>query len=245
MKVALFIAGQPRFTPAFHIYLRQLKGITQGDFHMCLWESDWAWNEEQARAKIEPMLGEPFKLKKLSIVKEPPYQLPPYTKLVHVTEEKESVRWWYKRRRGMWQSTNYVFNMIDDEYDAVIKCRGDGRFYSDVDIASVDISKGSISPSNCRHGIIGKEVSDQWCMGTYDDMKFFSDMIYHMDEYIPEMCPDWETDVHRWASEYLLGRHYLKYNRQQLAGNFQYALKADGRAYMDDKDLHVPITQYR
>jgi len=242
MRVALMAAGQPRFTPAFPIFLNQLKGITQADLYFYFWDSDWAHTAEEAAHKIQPYLIEPFQIKKIVIEPEPSYLLPPHV-LEHNTEEKESVRWWYRRRRAMWTSIHRVFNLIPDEYDMIIKFRGEGRLDRDIDLNTIDLSKGAVSPENARHGTVGREACDQFCLGKYEDMKFFSNMINHFDRYISEVYPQWEYDVHKWSSEHLLGWHYFKNIKYQVPGNFKFALKFEGRSNFDDKDLHIPITQ--
>ncbi len=242
MKVALIAGGQPRFTTSFNIFLRQLKGMDQADLFLYFWETEWARTAEEARSKIEPMLFSPYNLKTVVIEPEPPYQLPPHNR-EHNTEEKESVRWWYRRRRAMWLSTYRAFNLIDDQYDMVIKFRGEGRLDREVDLRTLDLSKGAVSPANNRHGTKGREACDQFCLGTYDDMKFFADMTHHMDEYIFEVYPPWEHNVHEWSSEHLLGWHYFKNSRSQIPGPFNFHLKAEGRSNFDDKDLHIPIGQ--
>ena len=56
MKVALLTGGQPRFTPDFIKVLNQLQGFDSADIYMCLWKSDWAYTDDQARVKIEKVL---------------------------------------------------------------------------------------------------------------------------------------------------------------------------------------------
>ena len=242
MRIALMAAGQPRFTQAFDIFLRQLKGMGQADLYFYFWDSPWAHTPQEAEIKISPSLFDPYKIKKIIIEPEPPYQLPSHI-LEHNTEEKESVRWWYRRRRSMWLSIHRVFKLIPNEYDMIIKFRGEGRLDRDLDLRTIDLSQGSISPENNRHGTKGREACDQICFGTYEQIKFFSKMTHYLDGYIFEVYPQWESDVHGWSSEHLLGWHYFKNVQYQLPGNFKYALKHEGRSSFDDKDLHVPIRQ--
>jgi hypothetical protein len=243
MKVALIVAGQPRFTPSFPIFLNQLKGVDQIDVYMFLWDSWWATTSEQALSKIQPLCPPLYNIKRIVVEKEPPYQLPPH-QFNHNTEEKESVRWWYKRRRAMWMSTYRAFELIEEPYDMIIKGRGDVRLDRDLDLNTVDMSRGAVGPANNRHGTKGREICDQLCIGTPEDMRFFANMTFHVDNYIPIVCDYWEQDVHDWASEHLLGYYYFKHNKQQVPGNFNIALKAEGRSLFDDKDLHLPTTTF-
>lgn len=240
MKAALIIGGQPRFTDAFRILMTQLKGVEQADIYMCLWATAWARNAEEARAKIEPILAPGYTLKKIEVMLQPPFRLPS-PKKSHITEEKESVRWWYKRRRGMWTSIRRAFDLIDQDYDVIIKCRGDGRLDKDIDISSFDLSKGLVYPSWPRNGWPGGKICDQFAFGLHKDMKFYVGMIDHMDEYIPVVCDYWEDNVHDWASEHLLNHHLVTHGVEQILGDFGHVLKGEGRSEFDDKDLHLGI----
>lgn len=240
MKAAILLGGQPRFTEAFPILMRQLKGLTQADMYMCLWASNWARTAEEARAKIEPILAPGYTLKKIEVIDQPPYQLPPHAKQ-HNTEEKESVRWWYKRRLGMWMSINRAFNLVEEDYDVYIKCRGDGRLDRDIDISLFDLNRGLVYPAWPRHGWPGKEICDQFAFGTRKDMRFYVDMVNHIDQYIPEVCSYWEDNVHDWASEHMLSHHLVKHGVAEIIGDFKHFLKHEGRSSFDDKDLHLGV----
>ena len=242
MKVAIILGGQPRFTAAFQILLNQLQGFDSADMFMCLWSTPWATNVQQARAKIVPLLESypKYNLRNLIVLPQPQYKLPPHSK-DHNTEEKESVRWWYKRRYGMWLSSYLAYYLIDQQYDAVIKIRGEGHLDRDLDISKLDLSSNLIFPSAPRHGRLGKEICDQFVVGTHKGMEFYVDMVNRIDSYIPEVCSYWEDNVHDWASEHLLSYHLDKYSVQQVLGDFKHILKGHGRSVFDDKDLHLPI----
>jgi hypothetical protein len=91
MKVALLTGGQPRFTPDFINVLNQLQGFDSADIYMCLWKSDWAYTDDQARVKIEKVLPSRYNLAKIKIVEQPQYTLPPHTLDLPI-EEPENVR---------------------------------------------------------------------------------------------------------------------------------------------------------
>lgn len=243
MKVALVYGGQARFTPAFPICLQQIKGADQIDLYLYLWASDWAQTAQQARAKLGLLLPPNVNLKKLVV--EPDPELPPLPphELEHTVEEHATILWWWRRRYGMWTSIKRAVELIDEDYDVVVKFRGDGRLDRDIDINTIDISQGLVVPENSRCGVIeGQRVSDQFGIGTLADVRFFASLIDYMYEYITEY-PNWETDGHCWASEIMLGKHYFNNNRQQINGDFQYMLKSEGRSHFDDKHLHHPVTQ--
>jgi hypothetical protein len=240
MKAALILGGQPRFTEAFNILMSQLNGIEQADIYACFWATAWARTAEEARAKIEPILLPGFTLKEIEVVAQPKYQLPPHTGQ-HYTEEKESVRWWYKRRLGMWTSIRRAFDLIKDDYDVIIRCRPDGRLDKTLDISSFDLSKGLIYPAWPRNGWPGGKICDQFAFGLYSDMRFYTEVVDHINNYIPEVCDYWESNVHDWASEHMLNHHLVKHGVEQIIGDFGHVLKGEGRSNFDDKDLHLGI----
>jgi hypothetical protein len=94
MRIALVTGGQPRFTPDFVRLMTLLKGFDTADIYMNLWASDWANDEEQARHKIEKILLPNYQLAKVSIVSQPPYELPPHRDPV-ADPAPENVHWWY------------------------------------------------------------------------------------------------------------------------------------------------------
>ena len=243
MKIALLIHGQPRFTPAFQILMAQLQGWDQADLYFVLWRSDWAQDAEEAQAKIQPILAPGYNIKEIIITDQPDRPLP-NPKFSHPTDEKESVRWWYKRRVGMWLSLKMAFDLVDpnENYDLILKVRGDGRLDRSINLASVDIAPYKmLYPCWPRNGYPGGEICDQFLIADYEGMSFYADMINHIDEYIVEVYPEWESDVHRWASEHMLNHHMVKNGRTQHCADFRHMLKNDGRADCDDKDLHLQI----
>jgi hypothetical protein len=240
MKVAIILGGQPRFTEAFKILMQQLQGFDQADFFMCLWKTDWASTSQEARSKIEPMLLPNYNLKNLIVMSQPQYQLP-QCKKDHPTEDKGGVRWYYKRRYGMWLSSYIAYHLIDQKYDLVIKARGDGRLDRAVNLSSIDLSPKLIFPSYPRHGHPGGEICDQFVFGSHEGMAFYVDMVNKMNDYIPQVCSFWEDDPHEWASEHLLNWHLVQNNLPQCIGDYKHILKYEGRSSFDDKDTHLGI----
>jgi hypothetical protein len=240
MKVALILGGQPRFTDAFQILMQQLHGFDQADMFMCLWDSDWAHNPQTARAKIEPILQPKYNLRNLIVLPQPEYHLP-QCKKEHVGEEKGGVRWYYKRRYGMWLSSYLAYHLIDQEYDMVIKCRGDGRLEQPMDLSAIDLTPGLIFPSWPRNGWPDGKICDQFVIGTHKGLEFYVDMVNHFNRYIPEVCSFWEDDPHEWASEHILNWHLKQNNWTQYVGDYKHYLKNEGRSMFDDKDSHLPV----
>lgn len=233
MKIALIGHGQPRFTNAFIVLMKQLKGFERADFYMNFWSTPWAPTSDHLKNILDPVLEPGFNLKRVEVLDEPTYQLPPHV-LNHESHEKESTHWWYRRRRGMWLSLKMAYDLIDEDYDIIIKFRPDGRLDRDIDVNTLDMSQDMIYPSNHRCGFDAMKICDQFVFATPAGMKFYSDMINHIDEYIPKIAPGWEHNVHTWASEHLLGYHMLLNKKVQHVGDYQHLLRVDGVSPNDD-----------
>jgi hypothetical protein len=241
MKIALLVHGQPRFTPAFQILMSQLQGWSQANLYFGLWKSSWAETSEQAFAKIDPILNPGYRIKDILVIDQPDRPLP-NPKLLHDTDEYASIRWFYKRRIGMWLSLKLTWDLVKEDYDLIIKIRGEGRLDQNINLNEIDIDQYEmIYPCYPRHGILGGEICDQFLISNKKGMDFYANLINYIDEYIPEVCPEWETKGHDWASEHLLNYYMVKHNKVQHCMNFKHLLKQEGRADCDDKDVHLPI----
>lgn len=233
MKIALIAGGQPRFTNSFATLMNQLRGFDRADIYMCLWKTPAATTAVEARAQIDPILRPGYCIKKIKVIDQPEFELPPH-RLTYNFEEKESLGWWYKRRRGMWESIRQAYNLIDDSYDMVIKFRPDGRLDRIVDVNQY-LNEELVFPSNHRNGLADMKICDQFVFGTQEGLKFYTSLIDHFNDYIPQVYPDWESDLHEWSSEHLLGHHLLINKKTQTVGDYQHLLRVDGISPFDDK----------
>jgi hypothetical protein len=233
MKLALIAGGQPRFTRSFHVLMDQLKGFDQADLYMCLWTTPAAVDCDSARSQIEPMLLPRYRLKRVKVMDQPSFEMPPH-KFEYDFDERESLGWWYKRRHGMWASIREAYDLIDEEYDMIIKFRPDGRLDRMVDVNRY-LDQEMVFPSNHRNGLADMKICDQFVFGTQQGLKFYTSLIDHFNNYIPQVYPDWESDLHEWSSEHLLGHHMLVNKKTQTVGDYQHLLRVDGISPFDDK----------
>lgn len=247
MKIALIAGGQPRFTQEFLALMNQLQGFQVADLYFNFWSSPWVQTEDEGRKKIESILPSRYRLAKLMIIDQPPYELPPHKKY-HPPEEYPNVRWAYKRRIGMWLSTQMAFNLIEDQYDAVLKVRPDGMLTDNLNVNQLDLKTNDlIFPKEPRNGHPGREICDQFVVGTYEGLKFYSGLADKFQQYVPEVCSFWEDNIHEWASEHLLFHHLEQHNRVQTLGNFGVILPGQaksltrGRSPFTDNHYHHPI----
>ena len=239
MKIALIAGGQPRFTPDFITLMKQLKGFDQADLYMTFWNSDWAKTDEEARSKVERILLPNYNLAKITLCDQPEYTLPLHT-LNHLPAEPENIHWWYKRRLGMWQSLQMAYNLIDQEYDAVIKFRLDGRLFDDLDIRTLDLKNNELLfPDHNKAGFDDYRICDLFAVGTQSGMKFYSDIADHYNTLVPIADPNWEHLGHgTWSNEHILGTYMKAHSKIQAFGDFKFHINWNGRSRFTDKHYH-------
>lgn len=243
MKIALIAAGQPRFTPDFIEFMHQLHGFNQGDFYFNFWTTpEWAGSVEEGSEKIQKILPPQYRLAKLQIVDQPAYDLPPH-KLQHPPAQPENINWWYKRRVGLWQSLQLAFNLIDQEYDAIVRFRPDGCLFEPLDISKVDlVNNDLIFPDYARNGFEDFKICDLFSIGTYEGMKFYCNMADHFRDLVPVADPKWELNGHgTWSPEHVFAVYMKMNNRQQVLGDFKFHINRYGRSRFTDKHYHHQI----
>lgn len=251
MKIALITGGQPRFTSDFITLMDQLTGFDSADIYMALWKSDWANDEAVARIKIEKVLRPRYKLAKVKLIDEPVHDLPPHPVLLD-PPSPENIQWWYQRTASQLTSNTMAFDLIDQQYDVVIKFRLDGRLESNLDLQSLDlVTNKLISPFDGWNGPTGKSASDQFIIGTQEGMRLFCGLGREFKELIPIVDPTWYqmtaypgySALHRgpWSTEALLVTYLKKYNEVPAFGNFQHVFNTKGRSRFTDKHYHHPI----
>ena len=242
MKIALIAAGQPRFTPDFIIFMNQLHGFDSADFYFNFWSSSWATDTTDARQKIEKILLPNYKLAKIEIKDQPPYELPPHT-LYHPPEHPQNLHWWYKRRIGQWQSIQMAFNLIEQEYDMIIKFRLDGCLFNPLDVSTLDLKNNDLLFQDyARCGFDDAKVCDLFSVGTHKGMKFFCSLADHWKDLVPVCDPLWEQIPEgTWSCEHVLGTYMKQSNVQQTFGDFKFHINGRGRSRFTDKHYHHMI----
>ena len=249
MKVALVGGGQPRFTKEFSVLMKQLSGFDKADFYFNFWTSSWVKDESEARQRIESVLEPKYSLAEIRIIDQPSYELPPHQKY-HEPEAYPNTHWAYKRRLGMWLSVRLAFQLINEDYDVVLKIRPDGMLTNEVDLSKLDlVNNDLIFPNFPRNGYKGKEICDQFVIGTQSGIDFYSSLADMFGQYVPEVYPQWEDNIHYWASEHLLAHHLDKHSRQQIVGDYGVILAGQarsvtqGRSQFTDNHFHHPVVE--
>jgi hypothetical protein len=244
MKIALIAGGQPRFTPDFVTFMNQLTGFDQADFYFNFWNSDWANSEEEARAKIEKVLLPNYNLAKVQLADQPPFVLPDHD-IDLPPAQPENVLWWYERRIGMWQSIQMAYNLIDQDYDLVIKFRLDGRLEQPLDVSQLDFTQTDLlMPGINQAGFDNNRVCDLFAVGTPAGMKFYCDIADHIFDLVPQSDPLWFNRYNGpWSSEHLFGIYLQQNNRTQSFGDFKFHINTGGRSRYTDHHFHHGIVQ--
>lgn len=242
MKIALITCGHPRFTPDFITFMHQLQGFNRADIYINFWTTDWAKDEVEARTKIERVLLPKYNLAKIQIRDQPPYSLPPHTIQLE-PPRPENVLWWYERRIGMWQGLKMAYNLIDQDYDAVIRFRVDGRFFDNVYVSGLDLKNNELLyQTHARAGFDNFRICDLFTVGTQEGMKFYCDLADHLQEIIPIADPNWQYRYNGpWSSEHCLAIYLQQHNKKQVFGDFNFHINWNGRSRFTDHHFHHPI----
>lgn len=242
MKVALFTGGLPRFTIDFIRLMEQLHGFSSADIYMTLWKSDWAFTNEQARTKIEKILLPKYKLSKIEIVDQPKLNFP-NNKYDNLPIEFGDLRWYYLRRVAMFKSLELAYDLIESNYDMVIRFRLDGQLTSSLDLANIDIQKENLLIPRNGNGYPHQLINDCFSIGTRTSNDFYKHVGWQFDQLMIENSPRWEENPHTWAPEYLIADYLRKNKIKYRLGDFDHVLTTQGRSVYTDKHYHLPISQ--
>ena len=242
MRIALITGGQPRFTPDFIRLMSQLKGFDSADLYFNFWTSDWASSEEEGRKKVEAILPPNYRLAKLKIVDQPQHCLPLH-ELYHPPAQPENINWWYARRFGQAMSLSMAFDLIDQDYDLVVRFRLDGVLDREIDLSKLDFTNTDlIFPADPKAGFDDYKINDQFAIGTQAGMKFYCGIGKEFEKYVLLSDPEWECNGHgTWSLEHLMGTYMKAHNRTQTLGNFNHYINTQGRSRYTDKHYHHGI----
>jgi hypothetical protein len=246
MKVALVTGGQPRFTYDFILLMNQLSGFDSADIYMVLWKSSWAQTEAEAREKIKKILQPGYKLKRIKVIDEPTFNFPSHDVFIP-PPEPENIAWWFKRGKSQFYSLALAGDLIDENYDLVIRFRLDGRLDRAINIRSLDCRNNFILPKNSQSGFDDFKINDQFAIGTQESMMFYLNFGKEYEKLIPIADPLWVNNgVDRrsdwtWSTEHLLGTYMKIHNRPRVLGDFDHLINTQGRSKFTDKHYHHRI----
>ena len=249
MKIAMVYGGQPRFTQEFIDVMDRLKGFGTADIYMVLWRTDWAQDDAAAADRISKVLKTPYRLAKIKVVNEPAYEFPPGGE--HLSPpNNQNTAWWYSRLHIQSLGLAWAFDLIDQDYDCVVRFRGDGSVNRTIDLRSINLSTTPlVTPNNGQAGFPDLKLNDQFAIGTQSAIGIYCSLGYHIKELVPTCDPEWNRsdtlDASRWTwgREHLLG-HWLRQRGIPITvGDFGITLNAYGRTSFTDKHYHHGIAK--
>ena len=233
MRVAITVAGEPRFCEEFDHFLDKLTGFDQIDWYFFLWKESYPhpfyksnliapnWrviDQDWATQKITENLPANHRLAKLVLADQKDYESPPVSGNIGYQVNVYNV--W-----KMYQSLKESDALRNDEtYDLVIRTRPDVMLEQDVDLTEIyqqlQLSpKSIIFPNNHWHG--NPAINDWTAISTPDNMSIYSSVIDNIKLYY-----DMNIQFH---PETLLGFHVRHQGLDPVAGNFGVGLRLLGQ----------------
>ena len=237
----MFTGGHPRFTGDFLDLMQRITGFESADLYFSFWTSEWVSSVEEGVTKVSAILPEKFKVAKLQIVDPLPYELPSH-QLNHPSAHPENIRWWYERRIGQLRSLALAYDLIEGEYDLVIRFRPDGTLTKTLDLNNF-VEQNIVIPKNgC--GYPQWPINDQFTIGSYQGLKFYKNIAENFNNLVVESDPQWEHNGHGpWSGEHLIGYYLNKNNIEYSLGDFDHVLTTKGRSRFTDKHYHLPVVK--
>jgi hypothetical protein len=185
-----------------------------------------------------------YNLAKVQIVEFPQYEFPPHQNPI-AEPTPENTHWWYRRTVGQFTGLSMAYDMIDQQYDAVVRFRVDCSLDRSINIKDYDLSKNNIIfPNGPSTGLAGYELNDMVAIGTQEAMGLYCGLGKHYKEIIPLADPNWEISNHGpWRGEALVG-YWLKHNNYPIPlkkAEFNMRMNTYGRSKYTDKHFHHRI----
>jgi len=243
MKIACLIHGEPRLYREFDSILTGLKGADSIDWYFYLWQDNNgnpAWAQDSSSKWRDHMVGSRWKTVDQAAAQEfIKHNLEPPNKLAglllgdkHTVEEfvNPSAR---PTIHLMYYSMQQVYKMINNEYDLVIKARGDVHLQQPIELDTVLTRLNSASnvilmPNNGHYG--EHRINDQFAIGKMPVMEIYCGLYEELHNLKSNGC--------QWHPETLLGTHLKNNGIECQPGEFGIDLRATGTvvdgAYIPD-----------
>ena len=236
MRIAIQLAGQPRFTGDFDFFLKNLKGYDCADWFCYItnnnnvsnfklpleqwkeFDKDWAVNKLQSRLPKNNFVRsfEISDCEQVELPIEPPACPPGFYKMWYNIYQSNQLRLAYEKNN-------------DIRYDMVIRIRPDVGLEDELDLRTIgDIDKSIIFPNNqwapqnpsSGHYIIDpKQACDQFAISLSNEMNVYSDLIHYAATY------PYTQDRHWWHCEATLAHHLDINSIHTIRGNFNISLR--------------------
>lgn len=231
MKIAIQLAGQPRFTGDFNSFLTNLKGYDHADWFCYItnhndpfnirippqwseFNKEWAIDKIQSRLPANNFIRsfDTSDCEKISLPIEPPDCPRGFYKMWYNIYKSNQLRLDYK-------------NENDIKYDMIIRVRPDVGLEDELDLRTIgDIDKSIIFPNNQWAGHTNidpnaPQACDQFAISLSKSMNIYSELVQHAYTYPFTQNRYW------WHNEGTLAHHLTVNNIKTLRGNFNISLR--------------------
>lgn len=219
MKIAILLSGSPRFCSEFDSFINNLTGYEQVDYFCLFWQNNTkpdklgypnhvlvsdSWrtiNMSWAQSKIISNLPKKHRLVKLETYNDEDIELPKIKP--QVMDQSINFRNIYK----MYLGWNLVFNLLDEEYDLVIRSRPDIGLSQSLDVrtAKNKILERPNLVLNSVGGYFGHQerTNDLIGISSQKNIKTYSELVNNVEKYS-------NTENVTFHAENLLGYHLKK-----------------------------------
>lgn len=219
MKIAVLLSGSPRFCSEFDSFIDNVVGFEQIDYYCLFWKNNQrpdklgypnqvlvpeSWriiDKEWAQSKITSNLPEKHRLVKLETYNDENIELPKIKP--GVIDQSINFKNIYKMHLG-W---HLAFNLLDEEYDLVIRSRPDIGLSQplDVRVAKNKILERSNLVLNSVSAYFGHQerTNDLIAISSQKNIKIYSDLVNNVEKYS-------NTENVTFHAENLLGYHLRK-----------------------------------
>jgi len=230
MKIAVLIAGEPRFSKEFDLFLENLSGYDEIDWYFYLWKtptfglnkkyvSPFWFNIEYnvALNKLKTNLPSNHNIKYLELANTPTQEFPNITSRLGWGTQPSNV--W-----PMWLSWSMVDEKCHDDYDLVIRSRPDLGLMNSLDLKIVKENLKSnqlILSNNYGQTVNNKHVNDLLAVSTRQNIKIYNNIIHS--------ALDYYNEGYYFHPETILGRHLDVNNIEYIKGTFSVEYRYFGR----------------
>ena len=238
MKIAVLIAGQPRFTKEFDHFFENLKNYDQLDFFFYLWTArpadskfippSWPLDKELVKEKLINTLPCYCNVARLEINDQPGYTVPD---TIQRNPWSNPFNMWYNSYSI--KQANLLREQHNVEYDLVIRARADMGLNTPVDIKHIhnfimENPNSLVLPDNHRNGL-GVVCNDMFAIGKSETISIYCNAVDNFELYHSQGVP--------YHPETLLG-HHLNTNKiaYPLIG-----IQLISREYQEPKGCANPI----
>jgi hypothetical protein len=234
MKIAVLIAGPPRFSTELDTFINSLRGYDQADWFFYLWKNNnppdkhdypsiklipdnWRYpDEEWAKNKIIENLPKNHRLVDLKFFDPAKLDIPDI-------KNPRATIWTVWRMFFSWHQADLLRQAEENrsgKYDIVIRHRPDAGITNIIDLEEVKNKDGISFPNHMWYGFGNNQICDIMAAGNSEQMKIYSDAVNHLVKYANE-------DEIPYHPETMLAYHLQKNCIPVLKGNWGITLRSE------------------